>query len=141
MDFEKLSKEDIKLIQLSFKQLSGRYDKAGEVFYKRLFEIDPNISKLFKGNIKEQSSAMMRMVKTVVEGLNYPEVIIPAVQDLGRRHHEYGVAENQYKMFGDCLIECLAQEVGKEFNEKTKAAWYKLYEILADVMRGKHYEE
>jgi len=140
MDFNTLTKEEIRLIQLSFRQLSGRYDKAGEIFYKKLFETDPKIISLFKGDIKEQASAMMRMVKTVVQGLNHPEVIIPSIQDLGRRHQEYGVAETQYKIFGDCLVECLEKEVGKEFNGKTKAAWNKLYNILADVMRGKNYE-
>ena len=136
MDYN-LTKEEIKLIQFSFGELTVHSKKVGETFYKKLFEANPEMINLFKGDMKEQAGALMRMVKTVVEGLNNPDIIIPAVQNLGRRHDDYGVTPEQYKIFGDCLISCIEQELGKDFNLKTKKAWEKLYDGLAEVMKRK----
>jgi hemoglobin-like flavoprotein len=141
METNQFSKEEIKLIQYSFKTLTSKSKRVGEKFYDRLFESNPEISGLFKGDIKEQAGALMRMVKTVVEGLNNPQIIIPAIQDLGRRHNEYGVKPEQYKIFGECLISTIEKEMGNDFNTATKKAWEKLYSQLAEEMRGNKYNQ
>ncbi|MFA5405610.1 MAG: globin domain-containing protein [Ignavibacteria bacterium] len=141
MEANQFTKEEIKLIQYSFKTLTSKSKNAGEKFYKRLFEANPDISKLFKGDMKEQAGSLMRMVKTVVEGLNHPDIIIPAIQDLGRRHNEYGVEPEQYKIFGDCLISTVEEEMGNDFNSATKKAWEKLYILLAEEMKGNKYNQ
>ena len=139
MDSNQFNKEEIKLIQYSFSSLTTKSKHVGEKFYKRLFEVNPEFAKLFKGDMKEQAGALMRMVKTVVEGLNHPEIIVPAIQDLGRRHNEYGVSPEQYKSFGDCLIQCIEEDLGTDFNSATKKAWQKLYTVLTEEMKGNKY--
>lgn len=136
MDY-KLSQEEIRLIQDSYNKINDISEKIGEKFYNKLFEQNPEIIKLFKSDMKEQSHLLMNMVKTVVEGLNNPQIIIPAIQELGRRHNEYGVMPEMYGVFGNCLIDCIEQESGNDFRPETKRAWEKLYNILADVMRRK----
>jgi len=139
METNQFSKEEIKLIQYSFTTLTAKSKHVGEKFYKRLFELSPEMAGLFKGDMKEQAGHLMRMVKTVVEGLNNPQIILPAIQDLGRRHQEYGVEAEQYKMFGDLLISVVEEELGNDFNTATKKAWQKLYDLLADEMKSNHY--
>lgn len=139
MDTNQFTKEEIKLIQYSFSTLTTKSKHVGEKFYNRLFESNPDFAKLFKGDMKEQAGALMRMVKTVVEGLNHPEIIVPAIQDLGRRHNEYGVSPDQYKAFGDCLVQCIEEDLGNDFNAATKKAWQKLYSVLAEEMKGNKY--
>ncbi len=131
-----LTKEEIRLVQMSWNTMTSKSKNTGEKFYANLFNKYPEMAKLFKGEIKEQSGALMRMVKTVVEGLNNPQIIIPALQELGRRHGEYGVKHEYYKEFGNLLVETIGSELGKDFDVKTKAAWEKLYETLADVMKN-----
>jgi hemoglobin-like flavoprotein len=140
MDSTQFTKEEIKLIQYSFTTLTVKSKHVGEKFYTRLFEANPGFAHLFKGDMKEQAGALMRMVKTVVEGLNHPEVIVPAIQDLGRRHNEYGVTPEQYKIFGDCLVQCIEEDLGNDFNGATKKAWQKLYSVLAEEMKGNKYQ-
>jgi len=139
METNQFSKEEIKLIQYSFTTLTAKSKHVGEKFYKRLFELSPEMANLFKGDMKEQAGHLMRMVKTVVEGLNNPQIILPAIQDLGRRHQEYGVEAEQYKMFGDLLISVVEEELGNDFNAATKKAWQKLYDVLAEEMKSNHY--
>jgi len=129
-----LTKEEIRLIQESWNTMTSKSKSTGEKFYNNLFGKHPEMAELFKGEIKEQSGALMRMVKTVVEGLNNPQIIIPAIQQLGRRHGEYGVKDEYYKEFGIILIDTIGAELGNDFDAKTKTAWEKLYETLADVM-------
>lgn len=130
-----LTDKEIKLIQESFQQLSEKSTKIGKDFYQMLFERNPELRELFKIDMTEQARALMKMVKTVVEGLNNPQIIIPAVQQLGKRHTEYGIEYKHYKDFGDCLIECIEKELQPNFSEETKRAWQKLYNLLADVMK------
>jgi hemoglobin-like flavoprotein len=131
-----LTKEEIRLIQMSWDTMTSKSKNTGEKFYANLFEKHSEMAELFKGDIKEQSGALMRMVKTVVEGLNNPQIIIPALQELGRRHSEYGVKNEYYKEFGNLLIETIGSELGNDFDVKTKTAWTKLYDTLADVMKN-----
>lgn len=136
MEFTHLTKDEIKLIQSSWIDLTNKSKIVGEKFYERLFKRSPEIKELFKGDLKEQAGALMRMVKTVVEGLNNPQIIIPALQELGRRHNEYGVKFEHYKGFGDCLIDCIEEELKPTFDAQTRKAWDKLYGMLAEVMKN-----
>jgi hemoglobin-like flavoprotein len=129
-----LTKEEIRLIQMSWNLLTLKSKTTGEKFYANLFKKHTDMAELFKGDIKDQSGALMRMVKTVVEGLNNPQIIIPALQELGRRHREYGVKDEYYKEFGNLLVETIGSELGSDFDVKTKAAWEKLYDTLGRVM-------
>ncbi len=76
----------IELVQDSFRKVLPIKDTAGELFYGRLFTIDPDLRPLFPEDIKPQIQKLMSMIATAVGGLNRLETIVPAVQDLGRRH-------------------------------------------------------
>ena len=47
--------------------------------------------------MKEQGRRLMDMINTALEGLNDLGPIVPAVQDLGRRHAGYGVQNQHYE--------------------------------------------
>ena len=49
----------------------------------------------------------MTMVRTAVGGLNHLDRIVPAVQDLGRRHVAYGVTESHYATVAIALLYAL----------------------------------
>jgi nitric oxide dioxygenase len=140
MDNTKLTDTEIILIQSSFQKVWDKSKNFGEIFYDKLFKTKPDIVKLFKGDMKEQARYLTKMVKIVVDGLNNPQIIFPAVQHLGVQHYEFGVDKKDYKIFGACLIECIANQLGKEFTDKTKDAWQKLYDELAELMCGNQYK-
>jgi hemoglobin-like flavoprotein len=140
MEFTKLSGNEIILIQSSFQKLLEQTNNFGKIFYDKLFKINPGLEKLFKGDMKEQERKLIRMVKVVVDGLNNPHIIFPAIQELGIKHFEFGVAPKDYKIFGDCLVESLESNLGEIFDKKTKDAWYKLYDELTDIMQGNQYK-
>jgi cysteinyl-tRNA synthetase len=51
-----------KLVQRSFKKVLSRKTAASEIFYDRLFTLDPNLRPLFKEDMREQRKALMSNV-------------------------------------------------------------------------------
>ena len=72
------------LVQTSFAQVRPIADAAAALFYRRLFELDPTLRPLFKGDLKEQGSKLMDMLTLAVKGLDRPEALLPALAALGR---------------------------------------------------------
>jgi len=134
-EWDTLTKDDINEIQISFVKLKGKQQEAGDLLYKHLFESSPDVAKIFKNDIKEQAQLFMKMMKTVVDGLNNVHILMAGLQELGGRHREYGVTPYQYKYFGESLMFSLEKTLGNDFGEKTKIAWGKLYDVLEKVMR------
>ena len=77
----------------------------------------------------------MAMINTAVNALDKLESIVPAVQDLGKRHVDYGVTDTMYDSVGEALIWTLGQGLGEEFTDEVKAAWLETYTILATTMK------
>lgn len=129
-----VSSTEVKLVQESWAKVVPISDTAAELFYGRLFEVAPEVKPLFKGNMQEQGAKLMKMVGIAVNGLNDLPAIVPAVQDLGRRHVDYGVKDEHYAAVGNSLLWTLGQGLGDDFTPDTKDAWAKVYGVLADTM-------
>jgi hemoglobin-like flavoprotein len=77
----------------------------------------------------------MQMLTTAVTNLHQVEKIIPAVEDLGRRHVAYGVTDKHYEPVGAALLWTLEQGLGPDFTPPVKAAWTETYMTVAGVMQ------
>ncbi|HXF08909.1 MAG TPA: globin family protein [Candidatus Acidoferrales bacterium] len=130
-----MTPEEIKLVQSTWAQVVPIQEQAAELFYGRLFVLDPSLKTLFKGDMKAQGQKLMAMIGTVVSGLTQPDTILPAVQDLGRRHVGYGVQAPHYDTVGAALLWTLEQGLGSAFTPETRQAWAKTYNLVAGVMK------
>jgi hemoglobin-like flavoprotein len=136
-----MTPEQIVLVQTSFAQVLPIADTAAALFYGRLFELDPSLKPLFKGDMREQGRKLMTMIRVVVNGLNRIDQLVPAVQELGRRHARYGVADAHYDVVGAALLATLHQGLGEAFTPEVAAAWAVAYALLADTMKAAAAEE
>ncbi|MGC6432043.1 MAG: globin family protein [Jejuia sp.] len=125
----------IELVQGTFKKVVPIADKAAEIFYAKLFDLDPALKPLFKGDMKEQGAKLMSMIGTAVNGLNNLDAIVPAVQNLGRNHVGYGVKDSHYDTVGSALIYTLETGLGDAFTPDVKDAWVEVYTVLATTMK------
>lgn len=123
------------LVQDSFAKVAPIADQAATLFYQRLFTLDPNLKPLFKSGMEEQGRKLMKMIGTAVNGLDDLNALVPAVQDLGRRHVDYGVKDPHYDTVGSALLWTLEQGLGDDFTTETKEAWAEVYGILATTMK------
>ncbi len=129
-----MTPEQIRLVQSTFQMVVPIKEQAAELFYNRLFELDPNLQPLFKGDMKEQGKKLMATLGVAVSSLTNLEKIIPTVQDLGARHYDYGVKEADYDTVGNALLWTLEQGLGEAFTPAVKEAWTQTYMTLAGVM-------
>ncbi|TWU04081.1 globin family protein [Neorhodopirellula pilleata] len=129
-----MTPEQVTLVQSSWEQVKPISEQAAELFYGRLFELDPSLKPLFKGDMKEQGKKLMAMLNLAVTSLTKLDAIVPAVQDLGRRHVQYGVPDESYQTVGEALLWTLDKGLGEAFTEDVKEAWTQTYVTLSTVM-------
>ncbi len=131
-----MTPEQITLVQQSWEKVLPISDKAAELFYGKLFEMDPKVQALFKGDMKEQGDKLMKMITIAVNGLTKLDDIVPAVQKLGKRHVDYGVKDDDYDTVGAALLWTLEQGLGDAWTNELKAAWVATYTTLATTMKA-----
>jgi len=131
-----MTPEQIELVKTSWAQVVPIADTAAKLFYGKLFELDPALRNLFKGDMAEQGRKLMRMVGTAVNGLDRLDQIVPAVKDLGVRHVAYGVQDEHYDTVGSALLWTLDQGLGDAFTPDVETAWTTVYGLLADTMKS-----
>ena len=130
-----MTPHQIDLVQASWKQVIPVAETAAQMFYGRLFFLDPSLRHLFLGDMRDQGRKVMAMLSYTVNGLNRLDVLLPAVRALGRRHATYGVRPEHYFTVGAALLWTLEQGLGAAFTPAVREAWVAAYGVLADTMR------
>lgn len=130
-----MTPDQIALVRESFAKVAPIAPQAAELFYGRLFELDPRLRPLFKGDMQEQGRKLMAMIATAVANLDKLESVVPAVQDLGRRHAGYGVSHADYDTVAAALLWTLEKGLGDGFTPACREAWATMYGIVAGVMK------
>ena len=118
-----LTAKQFELVKESWAMVAPISETAADLFYGKLFEIDPSVRPLFPEDMSEQKSKLMQMLGTAVGGLDDLGAIVPAVQDLGRRHVDYKVTPAMYATVAEALLWTLGQGLGDAFTDEVKEAW------------------
>jgi len=126
--------EVITLVQASWAQVVPIADTAGKLFYTNLFEAQPELRALFKGDIDAQAAKLMQMISVAVGKLGEPAVLLPVLEQLGKRHAGYGVLPSHYEVVGAALLKTLAQGLGPAFTPPVQQAWTSVYGVITQVM-------
>ena len=121
-------------VQSSWKVVAGIAPQAAALFYSNLFEADPKLKPLFKGNMEEQGKKLMQMIGAAVGKLTDLGSLVPILQSLAKRHVAYGVQEEHYGTVGSALLKTLEQGLGPAFTPQIKASWSEVYDVMSTVM-------
>lgn len=130
-----MTPNQIDLVQQSFANVRPIAAAAAELFYQRLFTLDPSLRALFTGDMQRQGQMLMNMIGAAVSGLSRLETLAPVVRQLGARHGGYGVRAEHYGTVGATLLWTLEQGLGARFTPEVRQAWACAYEVLAEVMQ------
>ena len=134
-----MTPEKIALVRSSWQQVLPIRDTAAQLFYGQLFELDPSLRGMFKGDMVEQGRKLMAMINTVVNSLDKLGPILETIEEMGRRHVAYGVTEAHYDTVGSALIWTLGKGLGDQFTPAVKDAWLETYSTLASAMKQAAY--
>jgi nitric oxide dioxygenase len=129
-----LSTRQKQLIRESFDTVSEYSDSVVLLFYGRLFEIAPEVRRLFKVEIREQARKLLATLSLFVDSLDCFEQIRPQLTELGRRHAAYEVKPEHYDALLSALMWAFGQALGVEFSREARAAWTTLLKAVSAVM-------
>lgn len=131
-----MTEEQIDLVQRTWRAALGVADTFAEIFYGKLFSLDPSLRALFRRtSMKEQGRSLTAMISVAVGGLVNPEKIMLALRQLGRRHAAYGVQAAHYGTVRAALVWALEKCFGDAFTAETRAAWLAAYDFFATTMQ------
>jgi len=130
-----MTSNDILLVQVSWRKIEPIQDAAAELFYLKLFELDPTLRELFSEAMDSQGTKLMQMIGAAVRGLDRVDALLPVVRQLGMRHVAYGVRDAHYGTVAVALLWTLEQVLRDEFTPEVKSAWIKTYGVLSQTMR------
>jgi nitric oxide dioxygenase len=129
-----MTPHQIKLVQESFWQVVPIAATAADLFYDRLFEIEPHLRSKFPADLSGQKKKLMAMLGTAVAGLGRLDTLVPQLRALGRRHAGYGVKSQHYASFGTALMWTLEKGLGAAFTPEVKDAWAIAYILVWTTM-------
>ena len=130
-----MTPKQIDLVQQTFAEIKPIAAAAAELFYSRLFMLDPSLRKMFKGDMAKQGQMLMSVLGTSVNGLRNLEALAPVVRHLGARHVGYGVKDEHYATVGSALLWTLQIGLKEKFTDDVRDAWAAAYTLLSEVMQ------
>ena len=129
-----MTETEIKSIRKSFQLLDGHTELVATLFYKRLFEFDPSLRMLFRGDMKEQGKKLMDTMALLNASLDRFHALRHSLRNMGKRHAGYGVRSEHYAMVGAALLQTLEEFAGPKFDSTLKQAWTKLLTLVSGEM-------
>ena len=130
-----MNTKQVQLVQESWAKVEAIGEPAAALFYANLFEADPSLQDLFRGDMDEQGRRLLRMLSMAVRGLQNTGALVPQLHALGHRHVSYGVTEEMYAVVGGALLKTLEMGLGEAFTPEVRAAWVEVYTLVANVMK------
>jgi len=106
----------------------------GDVFYTKLFMIQPEFKKMFPVAMDEQYKKLIEMISIIVARLERLNELTDDIAALGQRHIGYGVKPEHYKIVGKALLWTLQQGLGSDWTKEVEEAWIKCYTLLSEAM-------
>jgi len=131
-----MTPQQIELVKKTWVLVVPIADKAAELFYGRLFELEPSYRAMFKHDMTEQGKKLMKTINIAVEALDDVEPLVPTLKQMGADHAGYGVVDRDYNVVGAALLWTLEQGLGDAFTDEVRNAWAAVYDVLANTMKA-----
>lgn len=132
-----MTKEQIALIQDTWRDVALVADSASAMFYSRLFAIDPEAGALFAAaDMRKQREKLVLTLNEIVTNMDDTERVLQNLSELGRRHRAYGVGAHHYNMVGEALLWMLEKVLAQEFTPPVREAWTTTYAMISERMQA-----
>ena len=131
-----LTAKQKRLIRESFLRLEPAFDLVGQLFFRKLYRLDPSFRDLFAGPVETQSRKFMAGLKLAIVSLNHEDGLAPTLKLLGVRHRQLGIKVRHYRMMAKALIWTLEQSLEKRFTRETKDAWSAFLTQITRILSG-----
>jgi hemoglobin-like flavoprotein len=125
-----------RLIRESFLKLEPALDLVGQLFFLKLFRLDPALRGRFAGDPKTQSRKFMAAVKLTIISLKHEDGLAPTLKLLGVRQRQLGIKLRDYRTMAKSLMWTLERSLERSFTRETKDAWTTLLTQITHILSG-----
>lgn len=108
---------------------------VADLFFDRLFELDPSLELLFPEDVTAQRPRFMNAVGATVAGLDDMDALRPRLLDIGRQNLSQGIQPGHYDTLGKALLWTFEQSLAEEFTPPMREAWAALHAEMSRAMR------
>ena len=131
-----LTAEQKRLIRVSFLRVEPALDLVAQLFFLKLFRLDPSLRKKFSGPIEVQARKFAAGAKLAMISLGHEDGLAPTLKLLGARHRQLGIRSRHYRTMSRALVWTLERSLEKNFDRDTKDAWNTLLSSFTRIMAG-----
>ena len=129
-----LTTEQKRLILNSFFRLEPALDLVAQLFFLKLFRLDPGLRKKFDGPVEMQARKFSAGAKLAMISLGHEDGLAPTLKLLGTRHRQMGIRSRHYRTMSRALIWTLERSLDKSFDRYTRDAWTTMLAQFTKVM-------
>jgi hemoglobin-like flavoprotein len=122
------------LVQNSWEKVVPMAPHVAELFFDRLFELDPFLEDLFPSDLSKLGAEWMRALGLAAPRLEEPSSAAPCLAALSRMHVDVGVRPGHYVTMGNALLWTLEQSLAEDFTPRVKEAWGAAYQLISALM-------
>ena len=131
-----MTPDQIALVQTIYDKIAPIHVTVGALFYRRLFELNPELRPLFHNDLTAQSRKLMDMLELVVNHLSEFESLQPRLRALAQAHIGYGARDEHYDTVRIALVWAIRQGLEDQFTPADEVAWLAAYDKLANTMKA-----
>ena len=129
-----MTDRNILIIKTTWSYTITQPDVAGELFYQKLFEMDPSLKSMFPNDMDAQIQKLIDMITYMVTHLQTMQDIQKQIDAMAIRHAGYGVKKEHYQLVGTALLWMLESRLDELWNDEAKDAWTSLYRLWSTSM-------
>ena len=129
-----VSDDEVEKVKSSFALLVPVAAQFTQSFYDRLFQMAPESRVLFRSSMIQQRDKLFSTLLAIIENLDQLDKVMVDIEDLAKRHVEYGTKTHHYRVVGEALLAAIEEHLGDACTPDVREAWQKTYFLLAGVM-------
>lgn len=131
-----LTSDQKRLILKSFMRFEPALDLVAQLFFLKLFRLDPGLRKKFDGPVELQARKFAAGAKLAMLSLGHEDGLAPTLKLLGTRHRQMGIRTRHYRTMSRALVWTLERSLDTAFDRDTKDAWTAMLAQFTKVMTG-----
>ena len=130
-----MTPQQVDLVQRSWRAVLPVGDTAAELFYGKLFSLDPSIRPLFRDDLREQGRNLTSMISVAVGSLSRPSAsgspCSSSASAMRRTASSRAITSSSRWRSSSCSSTCSPATYTNEVRE----AWMGVYRLLATTMQ------
>lgn len=128
-----LTPSKIALVRASMARIAARPEQAALVFCTSLHGFTSNQRPAWTAEVRDQATALIGTLSTVVDLLDTPEAMQPILADLAMSYRDAGLTPRGYVAIHAALSEMVSDDIGA-CDEAAQDAWGDAIDLILWIM-------